>query len=53
MGVAAAPPPHESFFGTGFGCPCRDLIGLLDILPSHKWLGYFRLSLRDKEADAS
>jgi hypothetical protein len=32
--------------------PWRDLIGLLDMLPSHKWLGYFRLSLRDKEADA-
>jgi hypothetical protein len=23
------------------------------MLPSHKWLGYFRLSLRDKEADVA
>jgi hypothetical protein len=31
----------------------RDLIGSLVMLPSHKWLSYFRLSLRDKEADGA
>jgi hypothetical protein len=28
--------------GVHFLSSLRDLIGLLDMLPSHKWLGYFQ-----------